>query len=189
MSNTKLCELFAYENIINDKTNKARVLVWNNRTMLIAEENSELFCDKQMTFDELFQGAVSGDRNAVNVFLYSAMFNSNDNFSIDEFIDYFDWSEYDGYAMAVLDGLSHYLPDKKIKTELEELIEADSSDDENADQWASLYFFSKKYLLMSDEEFLNSTWRKISILQREFKKTLPSSQRFEITPADKVDFI
>lgn len=190
MKKIKLSELFSYENIINDKTAKARVLVWNNRTMLIAEENSALFCSRELTFDELLQGALMCDENAINDLLFSAMSNAVDNLSFNEFLDYFEPGEYDGYKSAVLDGIIHYLPEEELKTEAEEFSETDSPNDgEESGHWASLYYFSKKYLLMSDEEFLNSTWRKISILQCEFRKTLPSHLKKEVTPADEVNFL
>lgn len=186
MSKTKISELFPYENTVNEKTAKARVLVWNNRTMLIAEENSALLAGAALSFDELIQGVISRNETAVTVMLYAAMANTVDKFSLEDFLDYFCADDFENYYSAVLDGIVNYLPSKETQQELKEIneaIEAKGSDDEETDHWAFYFYFCKKHFHMSDEEFLNSTWRTIAILQRETMKTTPDYQKNKLVSA------
>jgi len=191
MRKTKISELFPYENILNEKTPKAKVLVWNNRTMLIAEENSVLFSDKPLSFDEIIQGALSAERSAVLALVYAALANANENYSIQEFLDYLDEEEMPEYISAVTDGLLNYLPDKEMQQEINEISESMSTEsprsDEETDHWAFYFYFCKKYFSMTDDEFLNSTWRTISILQKEHLKNHPKYQESKIVSAEFVD--
>lgn len=173
MRKTRLSELFAFENVVNDKTDKAKVLVWNNRTMLIAEENSELFLGSAEAFDDIIFKALSFDNETITLLLFSALSSAYEGFDYNEFADYFDEKDFIEYQKAVVEGLSNYLP----STDYEDEETEDQKEQNNyeIDQWATLYFFAKKYLLMTDEEFLNSTWRKITILQKEFSKTISKS--------------
>lgn len=169
MKKTRLSELFAFENVVNDKTDKAKILVWNNRTMLIAEENSELFLGSAQAFEEIIMKALAFDNETICLLLFSALSSAYEGFDYNEFSDYFNENDFLEYKRAVVEGLSRYLP----ATDYEEETETENEENDfEVDQWATLYFFAKKYLLMTDEEFLNSTWRKISILQKEFSKTI-----------------
>lgn len=191
MRKTKISELFPYENIVNEKTLKAKVLVWNNKTMLIAEENSVLFAEKPLCFDEIIEGIQKSDEAAITILLYAAIANANENYSIEEFIDYFNENELAEYTKAVTDGLMNYLPDVEMQQEINEINEIfnkESSEfDEESDHWAFYFYFCKKYVSMTDEEFLNSTWRTISILQREYLKNHPKYKQEKVVPAECVD--
>lgn len=190
MKKTKLSELFAYENTVCAMSKKAKVLVWNNRTMLIAEENSNLICGKSLNFDELIKGALEKDVDAVTVLLFAAMTNGIDDFTADEFFEYFSASDFEKYYFAVIDGLVNYLPEKEVQEQLKEMNEGEvdeSLEGEEPDHWAFLFYFCKKYFSMTNEEFLNSTWRSISILQREFIKNSPQYKQNRTVSAEFVD--
>lgn len=190
MKKTKLSELFAYENTICAMSEKAKVLVWNNRTMLIAEENSDLISGKPLTFDELIKGALKKDIDAVTVLLFAAMTNGIDDFTADDFLIYFSADDFEKYYSAVIDGLENYLPEKEVQEQLKEMNEGavdESLEGEEPDHWAFLFYFCKKYFSMSNEEFLNSTWRSISILQREFIKNSPQYKQNKTVSAEFVD--
>ncbi len=190
MKKTKLSELFTYENTVCSMSKKAKVLVWNNRTMLIAEENSDLICGKSLNFDELIKGALEKDVDAVTVLLFSAITNGVDDFTADEFFKYFSASDFEEYYLAIIDGLVNYLPEKEVQEQLKEMNEGEvdeSLEGEEPDHWAFLFYFCKKYFSMTTEEFLNSTWRSISILQREFIKNSPQYKQNRTVSAEFVD--
>lgn len=190
MALTKLSELFAYENIVNEKTNKARVLCWNNRTMLIAESNSMEVVQKQLSFDELIHGVVSSDYDCIVLLLFSACVSADNDFNIETFVEYFDEEEMGEYESAVLDGMLNYMPSEALQTELQEInsvLSDPSAPESETDLWAFNYFFVKKHFAMSDEEFLNSTWRTISLLQRELLKTSSDYQKSQTVSAEYVD--
>lgn len=187
MAKTKISELFPYENIVNDKTLHAKVLVWNNRTMLIAEENSSLFAGTQLSFDELLQGVIAKDEIAVKVMLYAAMVNGADGGNLEAFIEYYNENDFENYYSAVLDGIMNYLPGKEMQQELKEFgetAESESLNDEETDHWAFYFYFCKKHFHMSDEEFLNSTWRTLSILQMELIKTTRDYKKSQVVSAE-----
>ena len=191
MRKTKISELFPYENVVNEKTLKAKVLVWNNRTMLIAEENSALFSKEELSFDDIIQGVFSADVVCINILLYSALANANDNYDFEEFLDYYDEGDLPEYTRAVVDGLMNYLPDKELQESITEMNNALSKGgpeaDEESDHWAFYFYFCKKYFSMSDNDFLNSTWRTISILLWEHLKNHPDYQKEKIVSAEFVD--
>lgn len=190
MALTKLSELFAYENIVNEKTNKARVLCWNNRTMLIAENNSMEVVQKQLSFDELIHGVVLSDRDSIVLLLFSACVSADSGFDIETFIEYFDDDEMGEYESAVLDGMLNYIPSEALQIELSEMnsiLSDPSAPESETDLWAFNYFFVKKHFAMSDDDFLNSTWRTISLLQRELMKTSTDYQKSKTVSAEYVD--
>lgn len=186
-----MSELFPYENIVNEKTLKAKVLVWNNRTMLIAEENSAFFAETELSFDDIIQGVFGSDIICINILLYAALANTNDNYDFEEFLDYYDENDLPEYTRAVVDGLMNYLPDKEMQDSISEMNDSLSKEspetDEESDHWAFYFYFCKKYFSMTDEEFLNSTWRTISILQWEYLKNHPKYQKEKVVSAEFVD--
>lgn len=190
MANTKLSELFAYENIVNEKTNKARICCWNNRTMLIAENNSIEIIQKNLSFNELIKGIVTLDYDCIVLLLFSALVSADSSFDIEDFIDYFNDEEIETYEAVVLDGMLHYMPNESLQAELNEInsiISGKNDPDDEADLWAFNYFFVKKNFSMTDDEFLNSTWRTISLLQREVMKTSSEYQKSKTVSAEYVD--
>jgi len=187
---TKLSELFAYENIVNIKTSKARVLCWNNRTMLIAENNAMEVIQKEVTFEELTAGIISEDYDCIVLLLFSALVSADSSFTLENFIAYFNDEEIEEYKAAVLDGMLHYMPGEELQIELNEINSMFPGGDESlsgADTWAFNYFFVKKNFAMTDEEFLNSTWRTIALLQRELLKTSSEYQKSQTVSAEYVD--
>ncbi len=190
MALSKLSELFAYENIVNEKTGKARVCCWNNRTMLIAENNSMEVIQKSLSFEDLTKGVVEFDHDCIVLLLFSALVSADSSFDIEDYINYFNDEEIEIYKAVVLDGMLHYMPNENLQIELNEINSIISSKDDSeneTDLWAFNYFFVKKNFAMTDDEFLNSTWRTISLLQREVMKTSAEYQKSKTVSAEYVD--
>lgn len=189
MKQTRLSELFPYENVINNKSLETKVCVWNNRTMLYAEENSDLFYGKLKSFEEILGDVLKGKENAVQTMLFASMINTLDGISIEEFVKHYEKSNYQECYQIVLDGLLHYLPDDELNIEINEIEDMMQTNQEEgySDRWAFLFYFCKKHFGMSDEEFLNSTWRTISILQKELLKDTPNYQNQKVVGAENID--
>lgn len=71
--------------------------------------------------------------------------------------------------------------------EMNSVLSDPNAPESETDLWAFNYFFVKKHFAMSDKEFLNSTWRTISLLQRELLKTSSDYQKSQTVSAEYVD--
>ncbi len=163
--------------------------VWNNRTMLYAEENSEIFYGVLKTFEEILSDVMEGNEAAVQTMLFAGLTNTKEHLSIEEFFNYYEANNFQNYYQIVLDGLLHYLPDEELNIEISEIEDMLQTQQEegDSDRWAFLFYFCKKHFGMSNEEFLDSTWRTISILQKEMLKETPNYQSQKVVSAENVD--
>ena len=187
---TKLKDLFAYENVIFEKTPKAKICCWNNKTLLMAEANSVEVVQQAYSFDEIIQGVVSLQEDVIILLLFSALSVADSSLTLEEFIEFIDFNDFAEYQAVVLDGMLNYMPNEELQTQLKEMNSGDRVNEaleDDSDFWAFNYFFCKKNLAMSDEEFWNSTWRLIAIMQREFLKTTSEYQKNKTVGAEFID--
>lgn len=194
--NAKLSELFAPELTIwgFGTDEKSLVSVWNNQTMLNAEQFSHIFFDDgEKSALELIELQAKGNRFACLCLLFSSIVQNNEHISISEFLSSFQNERIEECINTVQEGMMQYLPTAEIQSRVSELQEMVSScepnflDDSDGGVWINLYYFAKKHIGLSDEEFLDSTWRKLYLLLIEYLKSSPNYQDNRIQGAENVD--
>lgn len=192
----KLSELFSPElNVWSfGADNKSLVSVWNNQTLLNAEIFSDIFFDDgEKSAQELIELQAKGNRFACLCLLFSSIVQNEEHISINEFLCFFQNEKIEECIKTVQEGMMQYLPTAEIQNrvaELQQLVNADEPnylDDSDSGVWVNLYYFAKKQIGLSDEEFLDSTWRKLFLLLIEHLKSSPKYNENRIQGAENVD--
>ena len=114
-----ITDYFPYENSDNFDIN--RTLKWSNETIINAIKYYESVCGVKISYDDILVELRSGTLRSIQALLFAALKTADPKMTAQRFSQIYKNANLPSYINAVLDGMSHYLPEPTDKDQGENL--------------------------------------------------------------------